>query len=127
MKKVIELALKSGEVTLQGVINLVNCIDKQQQERAVMLLTENDSIPDDVVILQNGLELTKDGKPYCHYTCIGYNYLQDKVVVKERYEGKDGEFTSHVSVSAWKIYRQNYIEHKQKEREEYVRQQQELQ
>lgn len=127
MKKVIELALKSGEVTLQGVINLVNCIDKQQQERAVMLLTENDSSPDDVVILQNGLELTKDGKPYCHYVCIGYNYLQDKVVVKERYEGKDGEFTSHVSVSAWKIYRKNYIEQQQKEREEYVRKQQEQQ
>lgn len=127
MKKVIELALKSGEITLQGVINLVNCIDANEQERAVMLLTENDDTPDDVVIKQKGVELTKDGKPYCHYTCIGYNYLRNNVIVKERYEGKDGEFTSHVSVGAWEKYRQNYIEHQQKEREEYVRQQQELQ
>lgn len=115
MKKVIELALKSGEITLTGIMNLVNCIDEQQQERAVMLLTENDDTPDDVIILQKGLELTKDGKPYCHYTCIGYNYLRNNVIVKEKYEGKDGEFTSHVTVDAWKKYRQNYIEQQQKE------------
>lgn len=127
MKKVIELALKSGEVTLQGVINLVNCIDANQQERAVMLLTKNDDTPDSIAILQKGLELTKEGKPYCHYTCIGYNYLQDKVVVRERYEGKDNEFTSHVSVGAWEKYRKNYIEQQQKEREEYVKKQQEQQ
>lgn len=127
MKKVIELALKSGEVTLQGVINLVNCLDKEQQERAVMLLTENDDTPDNIAILQKGLELTKDGKPYCHYTCIGYNYLRNNVIVKERYEGKDAEFTSHVSISAWEKYRQNYIEQQQKEREEYIRKQQEQQ
>lgn len=127
MKKVIELALKSGEITLQGVINLVNCINEQQQERAVMLLTENDDTPDGVTILQKGLELTSDGKPYCYYTCIGYNYLKDKVVVKERYEGKDDEFTIHISVGAWREYRQNYIEYQQKEREEYLKKQQELQ
>lgn len=127
MKKVIELALKSGEITLTGIINLVNCIDEQQQERAVMLLTENDDTPESITILQKGLELNKDGKPYCHYTCIGYNYLRNNVIVKERYEGKNDEFTSHVSIGAWEKYRQNYIEYKQKEREEYVRQQQELQ
>lgn len=127
MKKVIELALKSGEITLTGIISLVNCLDEQQQERAVMLLTENDDTPEGITILQKGLELTKDGKPYCHYTCIGYNYLRNNVIVKERYEGKNDEFTSHVSIGAWEKYRQNYIEYKQKEREEYVRQQQELQ
>lgn len=127
MKKVIELALKSGEITLTGIMNLVNCIDEQQQERAVMLLIENDDTPDDVTILQKGLELTKDGKPYCHYTCIGYNYLRNNVIVKERYEGKDSEFTNYVSVGAWEKYRQNYIEHQQQEREEYIRKQQELQ
>ena len=127
MKKVIELALKSEEVTLQGVMNLVNCLDVEQQERAVMLLTENDNTPDGITILQKGLELTKDGKPYCHYTCIGYNYLRNKVIVKERYESKDGEFTTHVSVDGWKKYRQNYIEQQQKEREEYIKKQQEQQ
>jgi len=128
MKKVIELALKSGEITLTGIMNLVNCIDADQQERAVMLLTENNDIPDDVTILHNGLELTKEGEPYCHYTCIGYNYLQDKVVVKKQYVGEnEREYTSAVSVSAWKIYRQNYIKQQQKEREEYVKKQQELQ
>lgn len=127
MKKVIELALKSGEVTLQGVINLVNCLDVEQRERAVMLLTENDNTPDGITILQKGIELTKDGKPYCHYTCIGYNYLRNKVIVKERYEGKDGEFPTHISVDGWKKYRQNYIEQQQKEREEYVKKQQEQQ
>lgn len=124
MKKVIELALKGGEITLQGVINLVECLDVEQQERAVMLLTENDDTPDGITILQKGVELTSNGKPYCHYTCIGYNYLRNKVIVKERYEGKDGEFTSHVSVGAWEKYRKNYIEHQQKEREEYVKKQQ---
>ena len=128
MKKVIELALKSGEVTLQGVINLVNCIDEQQQERAVMLLTENDDTPDGINILQKGVELTKDGEPYCHYTCIGYNYLQDKVVVKKQHVGEnEREYTATTSVSAWKIYRQNYINQQQKEREEYVKKQQEQQ
>lgn len=127
MKKVIELALKSGEVTLKGVINLVNCLTDLEQERAVMLLTENDSIPDGVTILQKGLELNKDGQPYSHYTCIGYNYLQDKVIVKERHEGTDNEYTSRVSVSTWRIYRQNYIKQQEKEREEYIRKQQEQQ
>lgn len=117
MKKVIELALKSGEITLTGIMNLVNCIDENQQERAVMLLTENNNTPDGITILSKGLELTKDGKPYCHYTCIGYNYLQDKVVVRERYEGKDNEFTNHVSVGAWEKYRRNYTEQKKKELE----------
>lgn len=123
MKKIIELALKSGEITLTGIINLVNCIDENQQERAVMLLTENDDIPDGITILQKGLELTKDGKPYCHYTCISYNYLRNSVIVKARYEGKDDEFTTHVSVDGWRKYRQNYIEYQQKEREEYLKQQ----
>lgn len=127
MKKVIELALKSGEITLQGIMNLVNCIDEDKQERAVMLLTENDDTPDGITTLQKGVELTKDGKPYCHYTCIGYNYLRNIVIVKEKYEGKDNEFTSCVSVDAWKIYRQNYINHQQKEREEYLKKQQEQQ
>lgn len=128
MKKVIELALKSGEITLTGIINLVNCIDEQQQERAVMLLTENDNTPDDITIFHKGLELTKDGEPYCYYTCISYNYLQDKVVVKKLHVGEnEREYTATTSVSAWKIYRQNYIEQQQKEREEYVRQQQEQQ
>lgn len=127
MKKIIELALKSREITFEGIMNLVNCLDEEQQERAVMLLTENDDTPDDITILQKGLELTKDGKPYCHYTCIRYDYLRNKVIVKERYEGKDGEFTNHVSVGIWKKYRQNYIEQQQKEREEYVKKQQELQ
>lgn len=128
MKKVIELALKSGEITLQGVMNLVNCIDIEQQERAVMLLTENDSVPDGITILHKGVELNKDGEAYCNYTCIGYNYLQDKVVVKKQYVGEnEREFTSAVSVSAWKIYRENYIEQQQKEREEYLKKQQEQQ
>lgn len=121
MKKVIELAIKSGEVTLQGIINLVSCIDEQQQERAIMLLTENDDTPNSVVIFQKGLELTKDGKPYRHYICIGYNYLRDIVIVKERYEGKDNEFTSHLSVDAWGKYRKNYINQQIKEREEYLK------
>lgn len=128
MKKVIELALKSGEVTLQGVINLVNCLDVEQQERAVMLLTENDDTPDGITILQKGVELTKNGEPYCHYTCIGYNYLQDKVVVKKLHVGEnEREYTTTASVGAWEKYRKNYIEHQQKEREEYVRKQQEQQ
>lgn len=128
MKKVIELALKSREVTLQGVINLVNCIDEQQQERAVMLLTENDDTPDDITILHKGLELGSKGEPYCYYTCIGYNYLQDKVVVKKLHVGEnEREYTATASIAAWKKYRQNYIEHQQKEREEYLKKQQELQ
>lgn len=127
MKKVIELALKSGEITLKGIMNLVNCIDDVQQERAVMLLTENDDIPDGINILQKGVELNKEGKPYCYYTCVGYNYLQNRVVVEEKYDGKNNEFISHISIDAWKKYRQNYIEQQQKEREEYVRKQQEQQ
>ena len=128
MKKVIELAIKSGEVTLQGVINLVNCIDIEQQERAVILLTENDSYPVDITILQKGVELNKDGEAYCHYTCIGYNYLQDKVVVKKQYVGEnEREFTTTISICAWKKYRENYIKQQQKEREEYIRKQQEQQ
>ena len=128
MKKVIELALKSGEISLQGVINLVNCIDTDQQERAVMLLTENDDIADGVTVLDKGLELSSDGEHYCHYTCIGYNYLQDKVVVKKLHVGEnEREYTATASVAAWKKYRQNYIEQQQKEREEYVKKQQEQQ
>lgn len=127
MKKVIELALKSGEITLQGVINLVNCIDEQQQERAVMLLTESYDIPNDVIMYQKGLALNRDGKPHRYYTCVGYNYLRNKVIVKEKYEGNDNEFTTRVTVDDWRKYRQNYIKHQQKEREECVRKQQELQ
>lgn len=128
MKKVIELALKSGEITLQGIMNLVNCIDADQQERAVMLLTENDDIADGVTVLDKALELSSDGKAYCHYTCIGYNYLQDKVVVKKLHVGEnEREYTATVSVAFWNKCRKNYIEHQQKEREEYVRKQQEQQ
>lgn len=128
MKKVIELALKSGEITLQGVMNLVNCIDEDQQERAVMLLTENNDVPDEVNILDKGLELAKDGKPYCYYNCIGYNYLQDRVVVKKLHVGdNEKEYKATTSVYAWKIYRQNYTQQQLKEREEYVKKQQELQ
>lgn len=83
MKKVIELALKSGEITLKDIMNLVNCIDEDQQERAVMLLIESYDIPDDVVISQKGLDLNRDGKPHRYYTCVGYNYLRNKVIVKE--------------------------------------------
>ena len=121
MKKVIELALKSGEITLQGVINLVNCIDEDRQERAVMLLTENDNMPDGVTILEQGLELDGIGRPYCHYSCIGYNYLQNEVVVKELHVGEnERECTSTISVSAWRIYRKNYIEQQQNLRKENV-------
>lgn len=127
MKKVIELALKSGEITLTGIMSLVNCIDEDQQERAVMLLTESYDIPDDVVIYQKGLDLNRDGKPHRYYTCVGYNYLRNKVIVKEKHEGNDNEFTTHVTVDAWRKYRQNYIKQQQKEREEYIRKQQEQQ
>lgn len=118
MKKIIELALKSREITLKGIMNLVNCIDEQQQERAVMLLTENDDTPDGIAILQKGVELTKDGKPYCHYTCIGYNYLQDEVVVKKLHIGEnEREYIDTVSIPFWNKCRKNYIEHQQKEPE----------
>lgn len=127
MKKVIELALKSGEVTLQGVINLVNCLSTYDQERAVMLLTENNDIPDEVKILDKGIALDSDGNITRTYQCVDYNYLKDNVVVRVQTVGKNDTHMSEIGVSAWKEYRKNYIEQQQKEREEYIRKQQEQQ
>lgn len=125
MKKVIELALKSGEVTLQGVINLVNCLNTYDQERAVMLLTENNDIPDEVKILDKGIALDSDGNITRTYQCVGYNYLKDNVIVRVQTVGKNDDHISEIGVGAWKEYRKNYIERQQKEREEYVKKQQE--
>lgn len=127
MKKVIELALKSGEVTLQGVINLVECLNVYDQERAVMLLTENNDIPDEVKILDKGIALDPKGNVTHTYQCVGYNYLKDNVIVRRQVVGKNDDDIYHISVTAWKEYRKNYIEQQQKEREEYVKKQQEQQ
>lgn len=127
MKKVIELALKSGEVTLQGVINLVNCLSDYEQERAVMLLTENNDIPDEVKILDKGIALDSDGNITRTYQCVDYNYLKDNVIVRVQTVGKNDDHISEIGVCVWKGYRKNYIEQQQKEREEYIRKQQEQQ
>lgn len=125
MKKVIELALKSGEITIQGVINLVNCLSDYKQERAVMLLTESNNTPDGVNILDKGIVLNSKGNVTRTYQCVGYNYLEDNVIVKTQIDGKDELY--NVGVYRWREYRQNYIKQQQKECEEYVRKQQELQ
>lgn len=127
MKKVIELALKSGEVTLQGVINLVDCLNTYDQERAVMLLTENNDIPDEVKILDKGIALDSDGNITRTYQCVDYNYLKDNVIVRVQTVGKNDNHISEIGICAWKEYRKNYIEQQQKEREEYVKKQQEQQ
>lgn len=127
MKKVIELALKSGEVTLQGIINLVECLNSYDQERAVMLLTENNDIPDEVKILDKGISLDLNGNITHTYQCVGYNYLKDNVIVRKQTVGKNDDDIHHISVTAWKEYRKKYIEQQQKEREEYIKKQQELQ
>lgn len=115
MKKVIELALKSGEVTLQGVINLVNCLCETKQERAIMILTENNDIPDEVKILTKGLLFDSEGNVKCEYTCIGYNYLNEEVIVKKHYLQKENDdFTTTVSLHAWRGYRENYINTKKR-------------
>lgn len=126
MKKVIELALKSGEITLQGVINLVDCLNEIQQERAVILLTENNDIPDEVKILTKGVSFDSEGNIDCEYTCIGYNYLTEHVIVKKHHVKKQNDdYETNVSIYAWKDYRKNYIDYEIKKREEYVRKQQE--
>lgn len=126
MKKVIELALKSGEVTLQGVINLVNCLSDIEQERAVMLLTENNDIPDEVKILTKGISFDSEGDVDCEYTCIGYNYLKEHVVVKKHHVKKQNDdYEASVSIYAWKGYRKNYIDNELKKRKEYLKEIQE--
>lgn len=126
MKKVIELALKSREVTLQGVINLVNCLSDYEQERAVMLLTENNDIPDEVKILTKGVSFDSEGNVDCEYTCIGYNYLKEHVVVKKHYVKKQNDdHEVSISLYAWKGYRKNYIDNEIKKRKEYLQEIQE--
>jgi hypothetical protein len=127
MKKIIELALKSGEVTLQGIINLVECLSSYDQERAVMLLTENNDIPNEVKILDKGIGLDSKGNITHTYQCVGYNYLKDDVIVRKQTVGKSDDDIYHIGMGAWKHYRENYIEQQQKEREEYVKKQQEQQ
>lgn len=118
MKKVIELALKSGEITLQGVINLVNCLKEEEQERAVMLLTENDGIPDEVNILSKGCEM-RNGKIHCTFVCIGYNYLKNEVIVQKHYTKDDEQdvYPACISLYIWKRYRDNYVKYLKEERE----------
>ena len=126
MKKVIELALKSGEITLQGVINLVDCLSETKQERAIMLLTENNDIPDEVKILTKGVSFDDEGNIVCEYTCIGYNYLDQEVKVKRRYIKKeDNESITYITLYAWKGYRKNYIDNEIKKRKEYLQEIQE--
>lgn len=115
MKKVIELALKSGEITLQGVINLVDCLNEVQQERAVMLLTENNDIPDEVKILTKGISFDSEGNIANEYKCVGYNYLHEEVIVKKHHVRKENDdFTTTVSLRAWEGYRKNYIDYEMK-------------
>lgn len=122
MKKVIELALKSGEVTLQGVINLVNCLNDIQQERAVMLLTENNDIPNEVKILTKGVSFDSEGNIEYEYTCLGYNYLTEHVIVKKHYVKKErDDYETSVTIYAWEGYRKNYIDNELKKRKEYLK------
>ena len=122
MKKVIELALKSGDITLQGVINLVNCLNDIQQERAVMLLTENNDIPNEVNILAKGISFNSEGDVDCEYTCIGYNYLTEHVIVKKHYvKRQHDDFETDVTIYAWKGYRKNYLDNEMKKRKELLK------
>lgn len=128
MKKVIELALKSGEITLQGVISLVNCLSETKQERAIMLLTENTDIPNEVVLFTKGISFDSEGNIAYEYTCVGYNYLNEEVIVKKHCVQKEhDDFTTNVSLYAWKGYRKNYIDNEMKKREEYIRRKQQEQ
>lgn len=127
MDKIIELALKSGEITLTGIMNLVNCIDEQQQERAVMLLTENNDIPDKVNILDKGFSIDSEGNIIRTYQCVDYNYLKNEVVTRVQTVDENDDYTINLSVGVWNVYRQNYIEQQQKEHEEYLKKQQEQQ
>lgn len=91
-----------------------------------MLLTENNDIPDEVKILTKGISFDSEGNVSCEYTCIGYNYLNEEVIVKKHYIQKEhDDFVTNVSLYAWKGYRKHYIERQQKEREENIRKQQE--
>lgn len=107
MKKIIELALKSNEVSLQGVLNLVSCLDDNKQERAVMLLTENDTLPKDFKVG----EVVKDGK--CTYTTKSYNYLHDVVICDYtyEYEGKTNKESDYrIGMYIWRHLREKIAE-----------------
>lgn len=84
MKKIIELALKSREITFDGIMDLVNCLDDNQQERAVLILTENQHCPEDFTVG----EVIKEGNYI--YTAVKYNLLTEKVICDYTYsvEGK---------------------------------------
>lgn len=114
MKKIIELALKSGEVNLKGVINLVDCIDKNFQERAVMLLTGNDDIPEEVNISDKGISFDTDGNIAYEYTCMKYNYLYNEVIANKSSIQNENNHVETVTVSfnTWQRYRKSYIDSK---------------
>lgn len=104
MKKIIELALKSREITFDGIMDLVNCLDANQQERAVLILTENQHCPEDFTVG----EVIKEGNYI--YTAVKYNFLTEKVICDSTYsaEGKTTrEGRDIISWYRWTTIRDN--------------------
>lgn len=103
MKKILELALINASVEMDGIKHLINVLDEECQENAVLILTGNYEIPEHCAIGTKGLIGYGDNKNIA--SVYGIDKLRNQVHISYSETCTDGNTrnrTTWYSFSEWK-------------------------
>lgn len=103
MKKILELALINASVEMNNIKHLINVLDEECQENAVLILTGNYEIPEHCAIGTKGLVGYGDNKNIGSVYGIDKLRNQVHIAYSETYtDGSTRNRTTWCSFSEWK-------------------------
>lgn len=102
MKKILELALINASVEMDNIKHLINVLDEESQENAVLILTGNYEIPEYCAIGNKGLVGYGDNKNVGSVYKIDELHNQVHISYSETYtDGSTRNRTTWCSFSEW--------------------------
>lgn len=110
MKKILELALINASVEMDGIKRLINALDNESQENAVLILTGNYEVPEYCAIGTKGLVGYGEDKNVGTVYKIDELHNQVHISYVESYkDGNTRNRTTYCLFSEWKGRVEEYI------------------
>lgn len=110
MKKILELALINASVEMNNIKHLINVLDDESQENAVLILTGNYEIPEYCAIGTKGLVGYGDNKNVGSVYKIDELHSQVHISYVETYnDGSTRDRSTWCSFNEWKHKVEEYI------------------
>ena len=110
MKKILELALINASVEMNNIKHLINVLDEECQESAVLILTGNYEIPEHCAIGTKGIVGYGNNKNVGSVYKIDELHSQVYISYSETYnDGSTRDRTTYCTFNEWKCKVEEYI------------------